>query len=303
MTSILFVALGAVAAGAAGPAQASAPGSTLVETTRLIKACNAGELRPCVELIRSPEVESDERDLFLQKALALDARGARKLAEEGCLAKRAASCHTLGILYQRGVGGARDEEEGAKVLQKACDAGRTSACPELAGWYLGGMEDPPRDKDKALVLLEKACAAGEPSSCFTLGSLHVDGEHVQRDRDRGVKYIQRATRLFEQACDAGGLPACLAVGGMFENGQAIPKNHARSVACYQKAARLLRQRCALGDLTACYRLGGMYRDGEGVPKDFKAGYKFLLKACVGGYRHPGGMESACSEAQAIEWAK
>jgi hypothetical protein len=278
MISTLSVVLWVVAASGTGSGKASAPSATLAETVRLVKGCHAGELASCVELIASPEVEEEERENFSSKAALLDERGARKLAEEGCRASRPASCHALGLLYQRAVGGKRLEAEGADALQRACDAGRTLACLDLVSWYLGGMEGPPRDTSKALALLEKACLAGEPSACFGLGGRYVDGENVKPDRTRGVKLIQQATQLFEAACNAGRLPACQDLAVAFQGGHHVPQSDARAAAYYRKAAQIIRQRCDLGDLSACYRLGGKYRDGEGVPEDFKAAHSLLMKA-------------------------
>ena len=63
---------------------------------------------------------------------------------------------------------ATEQQPSAVAFRKACAAGDTNACNNLAWMYAAG-DGVPQDKAKAVALLRKACTGGNAKGCANLG--------------------------------------------------------------------------------------------------------------------------------------
>src|SRR5207253_2920375 len=68
------------------------------------------------------------------------------------------ACGHLGMILVNGR--AEDHDEGAKLLQKACDGGDGLACHRLGGFFAMGVKGFPHDDRRAAGLYERACTSG-----------------------------------------------------------------------------------------------------------------------------------------------
>jgi len=135
-------------------------------------------------------------------------------------------------------GGDSQTAEGARVRQKACDAGDAEACYYLGAQYEFGR-GVPKDSaraeklyQKALMMDRVACDSGKAGGCSGMGLLYENGSGVPRDSDRAVA-------LFQKACDGRFAEGCHNLGLMYEFGTGVPTDAARAREAFDKA-------CALG---------------------------------------------------------
>lgn len=133
------------------------------------------------------------------KAIAWE-RGTKEAAEAACQKGDGAACHGLGMMFEMGVKGARDEKRAAELFLKACDGGDPSACSTLAGKLLSG-DGVPEDKKRAAELHKRACDGGEAVSCADLAEMYQNGAGVPKDDGR-------AKALLEKACAGGYTEVC-----------------------------------------------------------------------------------------------
>ena len=121
--------------------------------------------------------------------------------EVGCKNGNIKYCLALGILYQTGQEGVKqDYSKAAKLFKKACDVGEPIACGQLGVLYYDG-KGLKKDISKATNLFKKACNDGEAVSCAQLAKQYLYGEIVEKD-------VNKAVILFKKACDGGYRPAC-----------------------------------------------------------------------------------------------
>ncbi len=133
------------------------------------------------------------------KAIAWERR-AKDETEQSCQKGDASACHGLGMMFDIGVKGPRDQKRAAELFLKACDGGDPSACGTLAGKYLSG-DGVPEDKARAASLQTRACDGGEAVSCADLAEMYQNGVGVSKDE-------ARAKSLLKKACAAGYTEVC-----------------------------------------------------------------------------------------------
>jgi TPR repeat protein len=100
-----------------------------------------------------------------------------------------------------GDGVKRDVKKGLKVLAKSCETMRS---PQGCAMYARGLVLGAQGKDgmkKGAQIAEAVCMQGDPMSCVLAGMAYLEGRGVDRDRERGTRFVL-------VACSAGYEPAC-----------------------------------------------------------------------------------------------
>ena len=154
----------------------------------LDNACDAGAGAACLALAQAAEA-----------ARAFDR--AAGLYRKACDGSAAAACTAYGVLFNRGLGVARDAAQAAVYYERGCTLGDMAGCNNLGTVYQFGSTGF-RDPDKAAALYEQACSNGEMDGCANLGLLllNMPGA-VSQDK-------ARARQLLQKACSAGVARAC-----------------------------------------------------------------------------------------------
>ncbi len=114
------------------------------------------------------------------------------------------SCSTLGTLYLRGQGVARDQSRALDLFRQSCADGWPRGCGLVGESYLFGQGtsiSPPKARES----LEKACELGDAPSCFNTGLIYRQG-YGGAPKDEAV-----AEKWLRQGCAAGFRLACQAL--------------------------------------------------------------------------------------------
>jgi hypothetical protein len=196
--------------------------------TLLHKACTAGWAKACTTQMA-----------FLMKKHAGDTTQIVPLVDRGCDGGDGDSCATLGLIYQQGLGVAKDVERGAFFLKRGCRAGSKFGCVSLGAAYEAGL-GVKKDAGRAAELFTMACEAKDSSACDHEAKLYFLGDGVTKDNAKGIELLGRA-------CDLGNAGSCLVLGLRYEQGTGVAQDKA-------KGAKLLKRACDGGIPTACSAL-------------------------------------------------
>ena len=145
---------------------------------------------------------------------------AKHYFDEACVGGIPDACDHIGLMYQGGLGMARDTILAASFFSKACDSGSTDACSHLTQPVNNAVG---------------ACNSGD--SCFSLALKYDRGTEVPRNYAVAAGYLAKA-------CDAGSRDGCLQLGAYYRAGVGLPKDASKALQFFQKA-------CALGSEAAC----------------------------------------------------
>lgn len=141
--------------------------------------------------------------------------------------------------------------EANRALDRACQAGRWSACGSWADVLLQGrglVDDPPQ----ALRILQRACAGGSPEACSRSGELLEGGRMPTRTVATSIRMTP----------GGAGQPIVTHVPDSSRPG--IPKDVAGAIAAFEAA-------CALGETASCLRAARLTLDGGGQDAAQRAG--------------------------------
>jgi hypothetical protein len=105
------------------------------------------------------------------------------------------------------------------------------------------------------------CDKGNADSCFNLAVAFVEGEGVERDRDR-------ARELFDKACTGGHITACTQLALRLD-----------WKADAQRVGELLDKTCEAGDALACRTYGQELIRGKRLGADMARGERLLERSC------------------------
>jgi serine/threonine protein kinase len=155
---------------------------------RTDNACDKGDAAACVALAEAAEA-------------AKEFDRAADLYRKACDGKAAAACTGFGVLFNRGLGVARDAAQAATYYERGCTLGDMAGCNNLGTLYQFGSIGF-RDPVKAAGLYERACTNGQLDGCANLGLLLLDTPGAA-SQDK-----TRARELLEKACAAGIARAC-----------------------------------------------------------------------------------------------
>ncbi|MEZ4299969.1 MAG: serine/threonine-protein kinase [Polyangiaceae bacterium] len=221
-------------------------------------ACDAGDLRSCVELGRMLEIG---------RARLKDEAKARELYQRACDAGDMYGCANLAGTHVYGLPGeAKDEKAAVDLYSKACDAGDTYGCTNYALMQFWGKGGLPKNDAEVAAMLQRACDAGDMWGCLNLGGLHEFGNGVPLDE-------RRAMVLYERACSDAERYGCSELGELYAEGKAgLTKDP-------QKAVELYKKSCDAYHGEGCTRLALAYYTGTGVARDERKTAEILERAC------------------------
>jgi len=171
-------------------------------------------------------------------------------------------------ILARGLGVPRNAVEAAKWYALASEQGIPEAQFQYALMLLDGVYVK-KDINGAYALLEAAAEAGNVLAQFNFAQLVVD-------REPGLAGMAKAASYYERAANAGLADAQYAMSQICVNGVGGKKQD--EVAARKWLELAARQ----GFDTAELDLGTWLVQGRGGPRDNKSGFKWLLRAAMGG---------------------
>jgi TPR repeat protein len=148
--------------------------------------------------------------------------GRRMYFEKRCKEGHYGLCGELGLMWERGWGGAKDKAKADEYRRLACDFAVVDSCTAL------GVELTP---DMELGILDKKCAAGSAFACNNQGQLLVTGTGVAADP-------AKARPLLEKGCKGGFPSSCRALSNMWGQGLGVTKDEAKQKEYKAKADAL-----------------------------------------------------------------
>jgi len=192
----------------------------------------------------------------------------------------AEAMNALGLIYNKGISVAVNEEEGIQWLEKAATAGYAKA------WFNLGVllkdADNPMDQTKALGYFEKAAKAGYTKAYHEWGGMVMKGKGIAQD-------YPLALNIFKQGADKGNPAAIYSVGYMYYKGLGCTQDYTKAVQQFELGSQN-------GSLSAMYMLGLCYRNGYGVAIDTEKAKYWLNKSAKMGLKKSE-IELSCPEAE------
>jgi len=186
----------------------------------------------------------------------------------------------LGLLYEQGLGVARNFTKALEWYQKAANAGESEAYMRVGVCYEIGI-GAAVDMGKAVANFEKAAALGHVPALSKLAGIYLNGRGVARDENRGFD-------LLNKAADAGDDTAMFDMGQILLNGLYGRKAEAEKArAWFLKAAEA-------GHPGGALAIANMRREGQGGRVDAEGALRWYLTAQKGGLQVEG-LEDAIAE--------
>ncbi|MBS7256358.1 T9SS type A sorting domain-containing protein [Flavobacterium branchiicola] len=177
-----------------------------------------------------------------------------KLAEKG----NVESMNSLGLIYNKGIGGTKNEELGKEWLERAANAGYSKARYNL------GVISQTSNPAEAIKHFEIAAKAGYKRSYSKWGGMAMKGEGTAQD-------YSLALTIFKEGSEKGDVSSTYSLGYMYYKGLGCQQNYSLAVQQFEIGAKK-------GNLSAMYMLGLCYRNGYGVTIDTEKAKYWLLKA-------------------------
>jgi TPR repeat protein len=145
----------------------------------------------------------------------------RRAADQNYVAAQFA----LGLLYARGAGVPRDDQQYIFWARKAADQGYAAAQDALGYAYLDGR-GVPMDEQQAAAWFRKAADQGYAVAQNKLGFMYQNGDGVPKDD-------QQAVAWFRKAAEQGNAAAQDRLGFIFLNGDGVPIDQQQAVAWFR----------------------------------------------------------------------
>jgi hypothetical protein len=181
----------------------------------------------------------------------------------------------LGVLYAKGLGVPRDQNEAANWYRKSAEQGNAEAEFALGQMYSRGW-GVPRDVADAIRWFEMANSLdsdGPPTDWMTL-----EGFGVAQDP-------QQAAYWYRLAADKGHAEAQFNLGRLYAGGKGVKRDE-------EQAARWVSASATQGYAPALADLGKRFAAGNGVAQDDKRAYFWLTLAFLHGDKSGEKMRSA-----------
>jgi TPR repeat protein len=205
-----------------------------------------------------------ETDSILRSRLDLASatRNMRFAAENGYFP---AVCYFRDLLEAQGRMEGHEQDNLLEIYYLATEHEDPAAMVSLAREYL--IRDQLRDIPEGQRLLEAAAAKSHPKAFHTLMRLHLDGEHVEKDNMRALRWAEAGARLGDAECQ-------YFAGMAYILGQIVVQDAAKGRAYLQDAA-------AQDHLPAQEFIDNLQRmSGDGVAARDDASMKWLTKAAA-----------------------
>lgn len=233
----------------------------------------------------------------VQKDIAQAVSWYRKAADQG----EAEGQAFLGRCYENGVGVPQNTSTAIKWYEKSADQGCSYGQQQLGAYYY--FEG--HNMTQAFILLNKAAEQGESSAQALLGQCYRDGDGVDKNLDKAVKWYQesadqgnglglyglagcydegagvgqdkvKALDLYQKAAEEGLEKAFNSIGLIYESGEGIAQNLSKAYENYKKGAEL-------GHEISQFNLARCYQYGYGVQKNMTKAIEWYQKAADQGY--------------------
>jgi TPR repeat protein len=138
--------------------------------------------------------------------------GKRMYFEKRCKEGHAGLCGELGLMWDRGWGGAKDQVKAKEYYKMGCDFAVLTSCEAL------GVE---LTSEKALQILDQKCAAGSAFACNNEGHVLLNGADVAADP-------AKARLLLEKGCAGGYAASCRGLAHIWRDGVGVAKDEAKA---------------------------------------------------------------------------
>ena len=120
---------------------------------------------------------------------------ARREWTTACASGEPKGCTDLGLLFSKGLGGAKDEARARELSRQGCDGGNAIGCTNLGFLFRNGLGGA-KDEARARELYRQGCDGGDANGCGNLGGMIYYGQG-------GAKNVAERTKLMRQACRDG----------------------------------------------------------------------------------------------------
>lgn len=205
----------------------------------------------------------------------------------------------LGHMYFDGIGVAKNEAEGLRLITTAAEKGDARSQNTLGGAYFLGR-GMPRDVDRALLWFSRAADQNQPNALNNLGQMYFVGNSLPKDEAKALDYLRRAAdqgissswetigiaywhgrgvaqnrteavRWLNKAAERGHKVAQNIYGAALWTGDGIGQDRAQAVKWFEAAGNQ-------GDAASLFNVGQAYQSGNPVPKDLEKAYYYLILA-------------------------
>ena len=160
-----------------------------------------------------------------------------------------------------------DPHGAVELLMESAKLGNPIAKYQLGKLFYQG-EHLPRNIDYALRWLEEACEDKNQYAEYLLGKIHLNGDDVEQDADR-------AEELLRRAANQGNKYAQYTLGKALLDGKVLPQD-------IPEALRMLKASANQGFPQAEYTLGKLLYEGKTMEKDLTKAIEYLEKAAERG---------------------
>ena len=219
------------------------------------QACEAGEDRGCLELIKLQFVTEkiSSFETILQDL------------EKYCTNKDAEACYTLGYFHAQAIGTTENKTKAEELFNQACQNGLGKGCSNQALIMLDRASNFELAKE-VVSLYKQGCELGSSDSCRWLGQHFEEGLGTERSEKEAAKY-------YEIACTSYHPEACDKLGLLYSEGRGVEQDS-------KKASSLFEKGCEAQNPFSCYNLAALLEAQE-TPNLEKA-RSLLSKSCVYG---------------------
>lgn len=183
----------------------------------------------------------------------------RKAAERGY----APAQRNLAIMYDTGSGCAENDAEALKWYRKAAEQGDAEAQSNLGAMYHMGLGCE-KNYHEAAKWYRKAAEQGNAMAQANFGAFLADGKGVQKD-------VYEAVKWYRKSAEQGNCTGLNNLGFMYDMGYGVAEDNYEAVKWYRKAADM-------GSAVAQFNLAYMYENGTGVAQNIQEAIKWYKKS-------------------------
>lgn len=184
----------------------------------------------------------------------------------------------LGILYEDGLGVARDMERALAYYRRGAANGSVKAAFRVGKLYWLGAPGITRDEAEGRRYLAQAAATGDGEAARILaaaGTANSANPLDEADRADAAGRASDATALLESAANGGNVEAQTRLAWRYEAGRGVARSLERAAEWFTRAA-------VAGNGEAMYALAVMHATGAGRPHDEALARQWLEKSAAAG---------------------
>ncbi len=184
------------------------------------------------EIIETRDVQVNSTPLIepINQEHERDQSNLRLIYEIGLMYETADDQFKVGLMYKKGCGVTKNDQEAIKWFIKAAEQGHKKAQLNLGLMYKKGCGVTKNDQE-AVKWLKRSAKQGHMHSQGLLGWMYKNGCEIPKDGKKAVKWYVRAA-------EQGHIGAQFNLGLIYENGLGVTKNTAEAIKWYSKASEL-----------------------------------------------------------------